>query len=420
MPIVTLRDLYIAELQDLFDAEGQIVSALPAMAKAATSTELREALTHHLEQTQVQLQRLELLLRQLNVRDSGQPCEAVRGLIAEGRRRIAETERGDVLDAAIIGAAQRIEHYEIAAYGCARTYASTLGDGQAARLLQQTLEEEGDADHRLSRIAERGINQSAGEDAAIDTGRQRTRLHYVPVGDLREFRYREFRIRNAQHEDLGSLDGLIIETEGRRPVYFVVDSGGWFVGRRFLVPVGLLQADEASKTLRTELDRDAIRRYPPFEPGAFAGTRAESFDETAPAYTPPTWLMTGVWMTEASGFAAVPPRANAGASPAPQPASSATYPENELMTSPGEAEERADAATRDAEPRIERYPERSRGEIMAKERERNEDARGGDVIVQDSIASGKPQLPTDRDPIGRETNVAVTADELGESKDESD
>src|SRR5712691_9699240 len=114
MPIVTLRDLYIAELQDLYDAEQQLLQELPAMAARATSSELRRAFDHHLEQTQVQIQRLDLIFRQLDTR---------------------QCERGDVLDAALIGAAQRIEHYEIAAYGCARTYARTLGDAEGEKLL---------------------------------------------------------------------------------------------------------------------------------------------------------------------------------------------------------------------------------------------------------------------------------------------
>ena len=366
MPIVTLRDLYIAELQDLLDAERQIATALPDMASAATSSELRDLFSQHLEETTVQMQRLELLLRKLDVCDPGHPCDAVRGLIAEGRRRIAETERGDVQDAALIGAAQRIEHYEIAAYGCARTYARTLRDEEAARLLQQTLDEEGAADHRLSRIAERGVNQSAGEDVAIDSDRQRTRLQYIPAADLRDFPYRDRRISSGRGEQLGTLDGLVLDGRTRRTVYFVVDSGGWFVGRRFLVPVGLVQADESARTLNTDLDRDAIRRYPPFHPDSFADGTLEGFDETSPAYRPPTWLMTGVWMTETTGFAAVPPRADSPLCPPPAPSVSESYPENELMMARGEPEDRGQvdeapataAPEREAEPRIERYPER--------------------------------------------------------------
>jgi len=363
MPIVTLRDLYIAELQDLVDAERQIIASLPELAAAATSTELRDAFQQHLAETRVQLERLELLMRKLDVRGDTSPCEAMRGLISEARRRITNGERGDVLDAALIGAAQRIEHYEIAAYGCARTYARTLGDRDAAALLQQTLDEEGNADHRLSGIAERGINKSAAEDVAVDTERQKARLRYIPPAGLRDFKYREFRVTNAQNEDLGTLEGLIVDARTDTPVYLVIDSGRWLAGRRYLVPVGLMQPDDTGGALRTTLDRETIHRYPPFNADAFDGSDtgfAAAYGDPS-QYQPPTWLMTGVWMTEASGYAAVPPRAHAEITPAKD-----SYPENELMMARGEPEGRGEEAQRqqpapkreDDEPRIERYPER--------------------------------------------------------------
>lgn len=311
MPIVTLRDLYVAELQDLSDAEQQMLLELPAMAASATSSVLREALDRHRDQTRIHAERVELLLRKLDAADSGRRCEAMLGLIQEGRRRIAATERGVVLDATLIGLAQRIEHYEIAGYGCARTYARTLGDGDAEKLLQQTLDEEGAAVAHLTRIAERAVNEAAGEDAGSEIRNEPRRLRYVPAAHLREFKYREFRVRNTANEDLGSLDGLIVDTASHAPEYFVVDSGGWFVGQRFLVPIDALRPHESTQTLRTDLDRKTIESYPPFNPDAFLGPRSESAasqiaDEE---YRPPTWLMTGVWMTEASGFASVPPRA---------------------------------------------------------------------------------------------------------------
>jgi ferritin-like metal-binding protein YciE len=315
MPIVTLRDLYIAELQDLLDAEQQSLQELPALAESATSSALRDALGQQMDQTRVHAERVELLLRQLGPSRDGRRCDAMYGLIQEGRRRVAETERGEVLDAALIGFAQRIEHYEIAVYGCARTYALTLGDRDAANLLQQTLDEEGAADARLTQIAERGINASAGEGEQETTRDGPLRLRYVPATHLREFKYREFRVRNAAAEDLGSLDGLIIDTRSDRPEYFVIDSGGWFVGRRFLVPIDALRPDEATRTLRTDLDRSTIESYPPFNADAFLGPFASHGGAEAGSaaaeqeYHPPTWLMTGVWMTEASGFASVPPRA---------------------------------------------------------------------------------------------------------------
>jgi ferritin-like metal-binding protein YciE len=372
MPMVTLRDLYIAELQDLYDAEQQMLQELPTMAARATSSDLRRAFEDHLEQTRVQAQRLELLLRQLDVRSGGHPCEGVRGLIEEGRRRIAEAERGDVLDAALIGAAQRIEHYEIAGYGCARTYARTLGDGNAETLLQQTLDEEGQADHRLSKLAERGINQAAGEDTLTSGERDRARLRYLAASDLPEFADREYRLLNRANEDLGSLDGFIVESGSGRPLYFVIDSGGWFVGRRYLVPIGQIDADEQAGVLRTDLDRETIHRYPEFNGAAFlamdddearryehrllgiiAPERARTGRWTRPAYDglpqyrQPTWLMTGVWMTEASGFAAVPPRSESDLREERErtrranekPRSPEQYPESELMIARGDRDE---------------------------------------------------------------------------------
>jgi ferritin-like metal-binding protein YciE len=366
MPIVTLRDLYLAELQDLLDAEQQILQELPTLARAATSSALREAFEMHLDETRVHAERLELLLRRLDAMKNGAPCDAIRGLIREGRRRLAEAERGDVLDAALIGAAQRIEHYEIAAYGCARTYARTLGDRAAEALLQQTLDEEGRADDRLTRIAEHGINQAAGQDVSADTDRQRTRLRFVPTNFLRDFRYRDYRVRNIDGDDLGALDGLIVDARSERPEYFVIDSGGWLLGQRYLIPVYELKVDEGSKSLRTSLDRKSIEARPPFNADAYSGP-LKSGDSNADEYQPPTWLMTGVWMTETSGFASVPPRAQSDYVPTTLSEAPAReeYPENELMMARGEPEGRdASVRPRDTEdpkstqPRIERYRER--------------------------------------------------------------
>lgn len=362
MPIVTLRDLYVAELQDLFDAEQQILQTLPALAAAATSSALRQAFTDHLEATRIQAERLELLLRKLDAAGNGAPCDALRGLAREARRRMTDGERGDVLDAALIGAAQRIEHYEIAAYGCARTYARILGDAEAEGLLQQTLDEEAETDARLSRIAESGINQAAGEDAAREADRQQARLRYLPARHLHEFKYREYRVKNARGEDLGSLDGLVVDSASNQPRYFVIDSHGWFAGRRYLVPVNALRPDDTSRTLRTQLNRETIRAYPPFNPDAYLAMGAED-DTRERRYDPPSWLMTGVWMTEASGFASVPPRAESDFATAREADERFEEgdPENELMRARGAPEDRgasAQPSSGESEPRIERYPER--------------------------------------------------------------
>ena len=361
MPIVTLRDLFTAELHDVADAERQTLVMLPAMAESATSTELRDALREHLEQTRVHAERVELILRKLGAATDGPGSEAMRGLLAEGWRRIEEAERGEVLDAALIGIAQRIEHYEMAAYGCARTYARTLENGEAEQLLQQTLDEEAAADERLSRIAERRVNPAAADEQTPDPG-ARSRLVYVPASAIPDFKYREFRVRSAD-DDLGSLDGFIVEGASHQPVYGVVDSGGWFIGQRFLVPLDRLRPDEEGRSLRTDLDREAIRAHPPFVPDAYERETTRDAD-AAPRdrYQPPTWLMTGVWMTEASGFASVPPRAQSDfrsdAAGGP-PVDDAPDAESELMIARGEDERSMESRSDpDHEPRIERYRER--------------------------------------------------------------
>lgn len=149
----SLHDLYVEHLQDLHSAELQLTKALPKMAQAATDPTLKAAFTRHLAETEVHLERIEALCRQLNVPAKGETCKAMKGLIAEGKHLAAEAAEPAVRDAGLIAAAQRVEHYEIAGYGCARTYAEILGDQEATAILQKTLDEEGDTDHRLSEIA---------------------------------------------------------------------------------------------------------------------------------------------------------------------------------------------------------------------------------------------------------------------------
>jgi ferritin-like metal-binding protein YciE len=130
-----------------------LTKALPVMAKAATDTALKSAFEAHLEQTKVHVERLEGICRQLDIMPKGSPCKAMKGLIAEGKELIKESAEPAVRDAALIAAAQRVEHYEIAGYGCVRTYAEILGDQQTTETLQMTLDEEGDTDQRLTEIA---------------------------------------------------------------------------------------------------------------------------------------------------------------------------------------------------------------------------------------------------------------------------
>jgi len=149
----TLRDLYIEQLQDLHSAELQLTKALPSMAKAATDPTLKAAFEEHLEQTKIHLERLEGICRSLDVTPKGTTCKAMKGLIAEGKEIANQPAESAVRDAGLIAAAQRVEHYEIAGYGCVRSYAEILGDETTRDTLQQTRDEEGDTDHRLTEIA---------------------------------------------------------------------------------------------------------------------------------------------------------------------------------------------------------------------------------------------------------------------------
>jgi ferritin-like metal-binding protein YciE len=157
----SLQDLFEHELKDLYSAETQISEALPKMAQAATSSQLKQAFENHLEETQEQIGRLEEIGSKLNITLTGETCEAAKGLIKEGQNLMKEGAADEVMDAALIGAAQRIEHYEMAGYGCARNYAKLLGHDDAAQLLQKTLDEEKRADEKLNGIAESKINERA-------------------------------------------------------------------------------------------------------------------------------------------------------------------------------------------------------------------------------------------------------------------
>jgi ferritin-like metal-binding protein YciE len=161
MSLMTMRDLYVHELRDLLSAENQIIKALPKMAKAASSDELRAAFEEHLEQTKEHARRLETIFERMGMTSRGKKCKAVEGLIEEGKETMEKDADESVLDAALIASAQRVEHYEIAAYGCARTYARLLGEDEAAEMLQRTLDEEGDTDKKLTDLAERAINVEA-------------------------------------------------------------------------------------------------------------------------------------------------------------------------------------------------------------------------------------------------------------------
>jgi ferritin-like metal-binding protein YciE len=151
--ITTPRDLLVEELKDLYSAENQLLKALPKMAKAATSEELREAFETHLEETRNQIQRLEKIGKRLDESMKGKKCKAMEGLVEEGKEVMEEDAEPALIDLALIGAAQKVEHYEIAGYGTARTLAEIAGEDEIAKMLQETLDEESETDKKLTEIA---------------------------------------------------------------------------------------------------------------------------------------------------------------------------------------------------------------------------------------------------------------------------
>lgn len=161
MTLDTLEKLYISELRDLYSAENQLLKALPKMAKGATSPELKEAFETHLKQTKGHVERLEELFEQRDESPKGKTCHAMKGLIEEGSEILKEDGEDSVLDAGMIVAAQKVEHYEIASYGSVRTFANLLGKDEEAELLQSTLDEESETNEILNRLAETVVNPEA-------------------------------------------------------------------------------------------------------------------------------------------------------------------------------------------------------------------------------------------------------------------
>jgi ferritin-like metal-binding protein YciE len=171
MKVNRLKHLYVEELKDLYSAENQLVKALPKMAKAATSEELRAAFEGHLDQTKEHVVRLEKIFKALGESPNGKKCKGMEGLIKEGGEQIEEDPAPEELDAGLISAAQRVEHYEIAGYGCVSAYAKLLGEDQAESLLRQILEEEKETDKKLTQLSGR-INVEAAEES--DGGRSKS------------------------------------------------------------------------------------------------------------------------------------------------------------------------------------------------------------------------------------------------------
>jgi len=161
MEMESLHELYVDELKDLYSAEKQIVKALPKMVKNATNPELKEAFSNHLDETEGHVQRLEKIFQMLGEKAGGKKCKGMEGLIEEAKELLEEDAAEEVLDAGLISKAQHVEHYEMAGYGTVRTYAEQLGFADQAKLLQQTLDEEGKANELLTQIAESSVNLDA-------------------------------------------------------------------------------------------------------------------------------------------------------------------------------------------------------------------------------------------------------------------
>jgi ferritin-like metal-binding protein YciE len=161
MKLESLETLYVEELRDIYNAENQLLKALPKMAKAASSPELKQAFEDHLEQTEEHVARLDEIFGKLDKKPTGKTCQAMKGLVEEGSEMMKHDGEEVVLDAGLIAAAQKVEHYEMASYGTVRTWAEMLGEDDAAELLQQTLDEEGETDKRLTELAEEIVNVEA-------------------------------------------------------------------------------------------------------------------------------------------------------------------------------------------------------------------------------------------------------------------
>lgn len=165
--IENLQELYFDQLRDLYSAETQLVAALPEMVKNATHEQLRQAFSDHLEETRVHVSRIEKLFVEHGITAEGEECDAMRGLIKEAKKHIESTAPGDVRDAVLIASANRVEHYEIAGYGVAKAFAEVLGFDSSVAILDQTLQEEGNADKLLTNIAVGGLFRTGVNEEAI-------------------------------------------------------------------------------------------------------------------------------------------------------------------------------------------------------------------------------------------------------------
>jgi len=320
MSIGSLKDLYLDELADLYDAESQMIRALFRLADLARAPELRDALTRHYEESRLHLERLELMFTHWGERRRERPCAGLAGIVQEADERLEQVSTDDARDAAIIGVAQRIEHYEIAGYGCARTYARRLNRTDEARLLQETLDEEGRADRRLTEIAEAHINDDARLERDVEPPRV-ARLRYVDAqkaADAGVFGPNDaspvvLSVRNDDGDDLGAFDGLLVDPASSKARYVVVNGGGLLASRRYVLPAAVVRFEKSTRSLRVALPKDIAERYPPFDADRFDAMTdrdLEAFDarlagnfpaaggsSTARPAAEPDWLMTGAWVT---------------------------------------------------------------------------------------------------------------------------
>jgi ferritin-like metal-binding protein YciE len=176
MKQTALRGLYVDELKDLYSAENQLLKALPKMAKAATSPDLKAGFEKHLKQTEGHVSRLDRIFEGLGESPKGKTCKGMEGLITEGKEMIEEDPGDEELDAGLIAAAQRVEHYEIAGYGCVRTYAELLGEDKAVSLLEKTLEEEKETDEKLTELAEDINVEAMSAEESEDKGSLKSKM----------------------------------------------------------------------------------------------------------------------------------------------------------------------------------------------------------------------------------------------------
>jgi len=316
MALASLKDLYFDELADLYDAETQILRTLPRLVEAARSPDLRDALKKHCDESRLHLERLELIFTHWGERRRSKACAGLSGIVQEADERLNQATTEDVRDAAIIGAAQRVEHYEIAAYGCARTYARRLNRLDEARLLQETLEDEGRADRHLTELAEAHINDDARFETDFAAPPSPVRLRYVPMHIVAQGRGSDelLPVRTDANDELGVLDGLVAEHDLGAARYAVVDAGG-LMHRRFLLPLQLMWLDRRAGALRIAIDKDVAGRYPTFDAAQFDAMNdatMRSYEERLLSFFPrkrrtqlpgdpvgelPQWLLKATWIT---------------------------------------------------------------------------------------------------------------------------